>query len=122
MALILIAASGEACGRAGSPGGVDAGTTYPTAATMPAALTPCPTGWEEVAPGSPLDVRTCEPWPGAGPLACDAASAQFPGDAACSEVGSTCPSGDFPEDLPAGTPVLYVSATAAQAGDGSQAL
>lgn len=80
----------------------------PPAAPAPASLTPCPDGWREVAPATPEDVATCDPWPVGGPAECDDDEAHFPGDPDCTVIGTPCTSGDWPQDLPIGGDKLYV--------------
>ncbi len=105
----------------------DAGTTLPPApiAPMPPAppeaprMTPCPAGWRQTSdPGEP-GVVVCDPWPEGGPLECPASEFHLPGSPGCEPVGSPCPAGDFPEDLPVGAAVLYVRAGEPDGGDGS---
>ncbi len=81
-------------------------------------LTPCPAGWQEV-PGASGAPSTCEPWPAAGPGACAADEARFPGDATCGRVGTACGADEWAVGLP-GASVLYVRA-GATGGDGSRA-
>lgn len=85
----------------------------PAPAALPA-LGPCPVGWAEVADD---EIPICEP---PAPAACDGAGAAFLGETACAPVGGACPTGDFPDDLPAGPGVLFVSASAAAGGDGTR--
>lgn len=86
-----------------------------------AAPTPtCPSGWRPI-PTSDVTASYCDPWPAAGRASCGPGLAHFPGEPDCAPVGRTCPAGDEPVDLPAGVPILHVSATAAAGGDGSAA-
>lgn len=127
IALALVAASlGAGCGDSGgsttpsADAGADAAVVLPEqpAPPMPPVLTPCAAGWRE-APTTD-GPTTCEPWPESGHAECSAIDeAHFPGTPGCSRIGLACPTGDFPEGLPAGTPVRYVLATAAPGGDGS---
>ena len=87
----------------------------PAAAALPA-LTPCPTGWRELADG---DYTVCDPWPASGRATCTGASAHFPGEPGCRTLG-TAATGEFPE-VPAGGIVRYVRAGAPAGGDGSAA-
>ena len=95
----------------------------PAAPMLPAApvLTPCPDGWREVAAANPGDAVTCDPWPVGGAQDCGADLAHFPGTPGCSVIGSACPTGEWPEGLPAGVPVLYVRAATTASGSGTQA-
>ena len=43
--------------------------SFDVTAPLPPQLTPCPEGWDEVAPDGPGDVTTCDPWPGQAPVA-----------------------------------------------------
>ncbi len=106
--------------------GADGGDVVePTAPAPPASvetprLAPCPAGWR-VAPDSvEADLVACDPWPGAsGPQDCDRDEAHFPGAAGCVRLGSSCPAGDFADDIPAKATVVHVLAGAAAGGDGS---
>lgn len=128
--LALGAASFSGCSTDAPPvdgGGPDAGPSLsipwldervpPIAPPAPPVLTPCPSGWREVADG---DVTTCDPYPMAGALTCPDGQAHFPGEPACAPVGSACPVGEWAEGLPA-TGVVYVRAGAASGGTGTQA-
>lgn len=128
-ALLLVLTGG--CGNASGAGHADAGGADaggpdawggPAApvAPEPPALGPCPAGWR-VGAASGSEPETCEPWPEAGAATCASGEAQFPGDPACAPVGDPCPVGDFPEDIAAGSDVLYVLAGAAPGGDGTLA-
>ena len=76
----------------------------------------CPPGWWS----RNLDgVIACEPYTFAR-QPCEGAMMQLPGEAACRPIGSPCPSGAFPDDLPTDRPLLYVRADADPDGDGSQ--
>ncbi|MBI5545382.1 MAG: hypothetical protein HY901_15970 [Deltaproteobacteria bacterium] len=82
-------------------------------------LSPCPAGWR-LLPGPTADsAAVCEPWPEAGVQECEPDSAHFPGEPGCSRIGADCPSGDWPEDLPDATKILYVRAGAAAGGTGT---
>jgi hypothetical protein len=83
----------------------------------PPELTPCPPGHRPVS--DPGGVVTCDPYPEGGPAACPEGLAHFPGEPGCAPIGSPCPAGDFPDDLPPGT--VHVLAGAA-GGDGSRDL
>jgi len=84
----------------------------------PVVLTPCAAGWEEREDDG---VTVCAPFPGRDrPERCARAdSAHFPGEPGCTVVGTECPAGDFPVDLPPGRPIVYVLA-GATGGDGSE--
>jgi hypothetical protein len=71
----------------------------------PPVLTPCPDGWAEAAGG-----LHCEPWAiDDSPDRCAGTEAWFGDDARiCRELGSGCPAGEFPANLPEGRPILYV--------------
>ena len=84
----------------------------------PIMLTPCPSGWRELPPAAAGDVATCDPYPASGAADCAPGQAHFPGEPACSPIGSACPTGDWPEGLPT-TAVRYVRAGAPVGGDGS---
>jgi len=107
------------CGG-GSPAAGDGGTDAmpdagPLSPASPPVLTPCPEGWTE-AP-SPSGVTTCEPW--SGELAdCGPGLAHFPGEAGCTPVGSPCPAGDWPADLPTDGALLHVQ-PGSVGGDGT---
>lgn len=93
----------------------------PPAPAMPAAevalpdLGPCAPGWRAVG----ADPTICDPWPEGGRREdCAAGEAHLPGGAGCERIGSACPVGDWPEDLPAEGP-LRVRPGAEPGGDGS---
>lgn len=75
----------------------------------------CPPGWR-VASGEGA-LETCDPYPEAGPAACDPGFAHFPGDPGCAPIGRACPPGDWPDDLPSSN-VVYVRPGGI--GDGSR--
>ncbi|MGF1464774.1 MAG: right-handed parallel beta-helix repeat-containing protein [Sandaracinaceae bacterium] len=79
----------------------------------------CPDGWRPVVEGG---VRTCDPYPADGALACPDGEAHFPGEADCAAIGRTCPEGRFPDlvDVPPDTPRLFVLASAGAEGNGSE--
>ncbi|MEM9189654.1 MAG: right-handed parallel beta-helix repeat-containing protein [Myxococcota bacterium] len=72
----------------------------------------CPDGWQPSEEG-------CEPWP-VGTSACPSGEVRFPGDAACHPVGSACPVGRWPENLPTDRPIIYVDAEAERGGSGTR--
>jgi hypothetical protein len=79
-------------------------------------FTPCPEGWREL----PYEgTVVCDPWPEGGPSTCPKGQMQLPGEPACRAVDGPCPVGQYAEDLQ--EPILYVSADAAPAGDGTLA-
>ncbi len=78
----------------------------------------CPAGWRSESTADGFDV--CQPFPESGRSACSRDEAFFPGTSACAPIGTSCPTGDFPVDLPTDTAVLYVLAGAAS-GDGTEA-
>ena len=125
-AVLFFAACGGDGGR-GTNESADAGTdagplgfepTPPAPAAWPA-LAPCPAGWRQAPDPDSPEIVVCEPWPEGGPVDCGAAEAHFPGGDGCEPVGSACPAGDFPDDLPAGSDVVYVQAGAPAGGDGT---
>src|SRR5688572_21564297 len=79
----------------------DGGSRLPAAPAAPAAamlpeLTPCPSGWREVAPSEEGRAATCDPWPAGGRVTtCPAGQAHFPGEPGCASIGSACPVGEF---------------------------
>lgn len=82
----------------------------------PPVMTPCPEGFYEV-PGDPV---VCSPWPETGMATCAQGLAHFPGEPGCRPLGSPCPAGDFPDDLPA-TSVVYVRPVeGGSGGDGTR--
>jgi hypothetical protein len=105
--------------------GVDAAPDTSVTAPVPMApappalpvLTPCPDGWREVDHGDGL--ITCDPWPESGYSACASGETHFPGEPACTRIGTACPTGDYPEALPPGGPVIYVLASATGRQDGT---
>jgi hypothetical protein len=106
-----------ACGDDDAPtdgGTADAGRT--AFAPDPPVLTPCPPGWVETTDASGIHV--CEPWATPPPTECAVDEGVFPGEEGCVRVGTACPSGDFPEDLPTDARILYVLAGAKAGGNG----
>ncbi|MDX2087037.1 MAG: right-handed parallel beta-helix repeat-containing protein [Kofleriaceae bacterium] len=81
----------------------------------PPALTECLPGWQLEAGGA-----YCEPW-ASDVEPCPEGQVRTPGDQGCRLVGSPCPDGPFPTDVPRGTSTLFVMPGAAAGGDGSQA-
>ena len=127
LAVVLLAVATYACGdddgasaadagTGGDAGALDAGAGGPVAPAAPV-MTPCPAGWSETT--TSRGTVWCDPFP-AGAMDCTGAEAHFAGGAGCERVGSACPAGDFPEELPASASVLYVRA-GATGGDGSMA-
>ncbi len=81
-------------------------------APAPPVLTPCPPGWRE------MD-DACEPWPATGRSdTCDPGSAHLAGTPGCVSLSAACPLDDWPADLPADRPVVFVDDDAADGGDG----
>lgn len=76
----------------------------------------CPAGWT-----TGDDGETCSPYVAdARPSTCDASSFQPPGEPSCVPVGTACPAGDWPEDIPAGATTVYVRASASTGGSGTR--
>ncbi len=124
--LVLLAGCGEGdkpTVHGDADAGVDGGLDASVEATAPdppepPVLTPCPAGWREVADDDDPEVRTCDPWPAAGPDECADDEAHFPGSPGCARLGTACPAGAFADDLPAGN-VVHVDPSAAAGGNGS---
>lgn len=85
----------------------------------PPRLSPCPEGWREVRTVAAF--AECEPWPEGGRHTCPEGQAHLPGASGCEPLGAACPMGEYPEDLPAGSPVWFVRA-GASGGDGTREL
>jgi hypothetical protein len=102
-------------GDAGPDG--DGGGFEPVAPALPEMT--CPKGWREVPDPDVEGLVTCDPWPNDGPTDCTDDEAHFPGEAACRRIGTACPAGDYAEDIPAESTVLYVQGGAPAGGDGS---
>ena len=106
-------------------GGFDVETPDPPTPPAPAStierpsLTPCPSGWRELPPDAEDDLATCEPWPEGGWEACEVGDAHFPGERSCAPIGSPCPAGIWPTDLPTAATLLWVNADAEAGGAGS---
>jgi hypothetical protein len=64
-------------------------------------------------------IVSCRPWPEGGPADCAGPEAHFPGEPGCARVGTPCPSGEWPEELPTDRSIVYVREGGA--GDGTQA-
>lgn len=71
----------------------------------------CATGWYERSTEAGI---VCDPWPEGGRVVCDGATAMRPGELGCQPLGRACPSGEFPDDVPADA--LFVRAGAAGTG------
>ena len=100
-------AGGDAAVDAAPP---DDGVADPLPPSPPV-LTPCPEGTvERLREGAPTEC-----WPIAEP-ACVGEEVRYLGETTCGSVGSACPSGDFPDDVPAGAVFVLAGATG---GDGS---
>lgn len=74
----------------------------------------CPEGWRQIVDDG---VETCDPFPEGGPGECGPYEVQYPGDPECTAVGTECPLGYFPEDLPSEANLIYVQ-SGFQGGDG----
>jgi hypothetical protein len=85
----------------------------------PPELTPCAPGWSEIA-AEAGDVAWCDPWPAGGRQDCPPGHAHFPGEPACTRVGSPCPTEGWAVELPGEVPVLYVLDGAGPGGDGTR--
>lgn len=99
---------------AASDASADAGTGIAPAPPAAPVFTPCPTGWVEIEQDG---IVVCHPLAG-DTAECPPGQAHFLGDDACSPIGR-CSAGEWPEDLPAGRPVVYVRAGAPDGGDGT---
>lgn len=113
------AAASDATPASDEDAAVHAPTLEPPAAPDPVVMTPCPAGWREVT-AAESNGATCEPWPIDGRAACDEGETHFPGEPGCAPIGSACPAGDWPGDLPSDRLVTFVRAGAAPGGDGSR--
>ena len=87
----------------------------PPASPAAPELGPCPAGWTAQ---SDEQVVICEPWGATGRLACEGATAQWPGAAGCEAIGSDCPDGDLPEGLPPDATILWVQDGAPEGATG----
>lgn len=87
----------------------------------------CPTGWDAVpgftdAEGNENTPEGLAPFTACAPpdrAACAGSTFQRTGDVTCQPLGSPCPSGNWPEDIPDGASVVFV-ASGATGGDGTQ--
>lgn len=77
---------------------------------------PCPDGWRQDDDG---EFPICSPWVDEH-LRCPAGQMHRPGGSGCDVVGASCPSGSWPEGLPA-SGVIYVDPEAGGSQDGSLA-
>lgn len=121
LGLLLLSGCGDGDATRADAAPADAGVDSATIAAAPIAptLTPCAAGWREVV--SAEGVTACEPWPEGGRQACADFETHLPGEPGCAPIGTACPGGDFAEDLPTDSPIVYVLASAAAGGDGSLA-
>jgi hypothetical protein len=118
---VLTMIGGLLGGCGGDPGAIpdsgvspDAGTPAP----LPPLLTPCPTGWREVADAH--GQVTCDPFPETGYRTdCAFDEAHFPGTPTCARIGTACATDGWPSDLPLDRPIVYVDDDATPGGDGS---
>lgn len=131
--------------RPAEPPGTGASTTAPCEpepGRSPLLPRECPEGWRQVAEAlcapdepSPLPERACppgwarrtedglevcDPFPDGGPRECGPYEARYPGAPGCARIGAPCPEGIFPEGLPQGASVIYVSLAASPGGDGTR--
>ena len=65
-------------------------------------------------------VASCDPWPEGGARDCPLGEAHFPGEPDCAPLGSSCPDGNWSEDIPTDREVLYVLAGASAGGAGTR--
>ncbi len=100
------------------PSGATLALPAPPAMPAPPSLEPCRAGWRAVP--STDGPTACDPWPASGQAVCPLGEAHFPGEPGCRSIGSACPAGEWPTDLPA-TGVLYVRAGAPAGGTGTRA-
>jgi len=98
------------------PSGATLALPLPPAAPAPPVLEPCRPGWRAIPSSDGPTV--CDPWPASGQATCSPGEAHFAGEPGCRPIGSACPAGDWPTDLPA-TGVLYVRAGAPAGGSGT---
>ena len=64
-------------------------------------------------------IVSCRPWPEGGPATCTGVEAHFPGEPGCAPIGTPCPSGEWPEELPSDRAIVYVREGGS--GDGTRA-
>jgi hypothetical protein len=121
LAIVVVGCGEDARHRPDAGPTEDAGTDAGSEPRAPAApaLAPCPPGWREVPDAEVDGLVACDPWPASGHEDCTGAQAHFPGGDGCERIGTACPAGDFPEDLPVGEPVVYVRAGEPGGGDGT---
>jgi hypothetical protein len=125
LTVLLMACSGgdqasDAGPTDGGPGDAGLDAAEPPAAPEPPEgpppvdLSPCPEGWQRA---DDAGVVTCLPW--VSDVVCAKDAAHFPGEADCRRIGSECPAGEWPDDLPDGASVLYVRADEPAGGTGT---
>lgn len=109
------------CPATWQPTSIMAGTDKEYQACEPGPLTnwQCPVGWDEriMLQGTPQQYSICEPPTIASN--CPLGTMPVLGSTQCEPLGDTCPSGDYPENLPGGVPVVYVKAGAPGGGTGT---
>ena len=94
---------------------VDSGTQIPgIAPAMLPQMGPCPPGWIAEQRG---EAEVCTP-PAALEEACPNGFIQRIGDTECTPLGAPCPTGEFADELPAGT--IYVRAGTDSSGSGTR--
>lgn len=98
------------CPRATAP-------VAPARAELPRAEV-CPDGWASVEHPDLAGGRYCEPYPVLTPSDCSVGEYLFPGDRACTPLGS-CSEGNYPAELVGRPDVLFVDASAAPGGVGT---
>jgi hypothetical protein len=108
-------------GDAGPGDGAPGHEPTPPTVPEPSRMTPCPDGWREVEDPYDPQMATCDPWPEGGPLPCAIDEAHFPGRPSCERIGTSCPAGDWAEDIPPDASIVYVLAGAPAGGDGTPA-
>lgn len=118
--LLLLSCGGEPSGGddAGAPSdaaGDDADAAIAVTPVEPGSprLTPCPAGWREIG-------GACEPLPDVDPASCATGEAIFPGDSACTPVGTPCTDDPWAADLPAEGDAAILFVASGGTGDGTR--
>jgi hypothetical protein len=121
----LAAACGDDDGGTASGDGGDPDADAPLdgipapAGPAPPVLTPCPKGWRETT--SESGIATCDPAPEEGVPDCTGATAYFPGETGCVDIGNACGPDLFSGALPSDRAIVHV-APGSVGGDGTMAL